>query len=74
MDYSTAPLLPTSGAQLHLPEGTVNSKFKRELRLARHTNNLKDKLCTRYEWSEATFNSVDWEAHRLALNRHRNST
>lgn len=68
-DYSTATLLPTTGAQLHLPEGTVNSKLKRELRLARTAGPLMKKLCNKNKWSEETFQSIDWEAHRLALNR-----
>ena len=68
-NYNTAPLLPTTGAQLHLRSGTVNSKIKRELRLARTIGPLREKLCTDNGWSEETFDSIDWEAHRLALNR-----
>jgi hypothetical protein len=67
--YNIVPMLPTSGVQLNLPHGTVTYKIKRELRLARTTGPLKEYLCKKYGWTEATFEDIDWECNRRALNR-----
>ena len=68
-EYHEVPLLPTSGAQLNLEQGTVTYKMKRELRLARTEGPLRDYLCEKNKWSRETFDSIDWEDHRRALNR-----
>ena len=69
-NYREVPILPTCGAQLHLPEGTATHKYKRELWLARTTGPLQQKLMQRNNWTEDTFEDIDWEAYRRALNRH----
>ena len=69
-NYREVPLLPTSGAQLNLPEGTATHKYKRELRLARTTEPLRQKLMTRNNWTVDVLEDIDWEAYRRALNRH----
>ena len=71
LPYSTAPLLPKSGCQLHLEEGTCNSKYKAELRKARTSGPLIQKLRHKHDWSQDDFNSIDWESHRIALQRKR---
>ena len=69
-DYSWVPLLPASGAQLNLPSGTITFKHKRELRLARTSKPLEEKMMLRNQWDPDTFNNIDWEAYRRGLNRH----
>ncbi len=44
--------------------------MKRDLRLARTTEPLKQYLCERNGWCEDTLEMIDWEAHRLGMNRH----
>ena len=73
LNYSTAPLLPHSGAQLHLPSGTVSNKLKLELKLARTTEPLQEKLRTKFSWDHDTFNDIDFECSRRALRRHAKS-
>jgi len=67
--YDTAPLLPTSGVQLHLKHGTVSSRLKRELRWARTGAPFREVLCNKNMWTDEIFESIDWEDHRRALNR-----
>ena len=67
--YHQVPLLPTSGINLNLRHGTVTFKHKRELRLASTAPHMQRYMLEKYEWDEATFDNIDWEAHRLALNR-----
>ncbi len=69
-EYHNAPLLPTSGAQIHLPSGTVTYHLKRTLTHARTVQPLQAKLCKRNDWTADTFKLIDWEAHRRGLNRH----
>jgi hypothetical protein len=69
LDYSRVVLLPTSGVQLNLQVGTITYDLKHKLKEARTTEPLKDKLCHKQGWSEDTFQDIDWEAHRRAINR-----
>ena len=69
MDYGIAPLLPTSGIQLHLPNGTISNKYKMALRLARTTPLMEEHLREKFGWSQATFQDIDWECSRRAYNR-----
>ena len=68
--YNRVPLLPTSGIQLDLPCGTITYKVNREIKYARSAPILKAKYCKLYKWNLATLETIDWEAHRLASNRH----
>jgi hypothetical protein len=65
--HSWVPLLPTTGCQLHLPQGTVTYDYKRALALARRAPPMRDKLCHKHNWSREDFDSVDWTAHGRAL-------
>jgi len=67
--YSKVPLLPTSGAQLNLPIGTITHKLKREIMLARTEPALQKHLCKHFKWTDETFETIDWESFRLAMNR-----
>ena len=68
-DYSHVPMLPHSGAQLNLLNGTATSRLKQRLRLARTTSLLQTHLQKKFGWSEATFHDINWESSRVALNR-----
>ena len=67
--YHKSPLFPVSGVQLHLPIGTVTHKLKRELRLARHEEPLKEYLCDKFGWERQVFDDIDHESFRRALRR-----
>jgi hypothetical protein len=69
LDHSRVPLLPTTGCQLHLSQGTVTRDLKKELKLARTVPPMKKELCHRYNWSEEDFDGIDWTSHGRALNR-----
>lgn len=68
-DYTTALLLPTSGIQLNLSTGTISSKLKQELRLARTTPPMFAHLTERFGWNQTTLDDIDWECSRRAYNR-----
>ena len=70
LDYSTAPMLPNSRAQLHLTSGTISNKLKMELKLARTVEPLQEKLKEKFGWDHETFQSIDIECCRRALRRH----
>jgi hypothetical protein len=63
IEHSRAPLFPTAGCQLHLAHGTTTHDIKRELILARHVPPMKEKLCSKHEWEEEIFHSIDWDGH-----------
>jgi hypothetical protein len=67
MDFTKTPIMPTSGCQLHLPQGTIAHDIKRELKFARSVPPLKDKLKLKYCWSDEEFDDIDWAAHGRAL-------
>ena len=61
------PLLPTSGCQLHLADGTVTYDLKLKLTHARTVPPLRKKLCERNVWDDNTYMDIDWTAHGQAL-------
>jgi hypothetical protein len=63
------PLLPTSGCQLHLPQGTITFITKQALKHARSVPPMQAKLCHKYDWSEEDSKNIDWTSHGLALKR-----
>jgi len=62
-------MLPHAGAQLHLREGTCTAQIPQLLRRAATEQKLLEYLRKRYGWSTAVCNSIDWEAHHLAIKR-----
>ena len=69
MDYSVVPLLPTSDIQLHLPIGILTHHLKMEVHQARHIQPLVEHLKEKFNWSQDTFDTVDWETNRIARNQ-----
>ena len=59
--HLVAPLLPSHGAQLHLPEGTITNKLKRELVKAKRGPILRKHIREKTGWTEETESFVDWE-------------
>jgi hypothetical protein len=68
-DYRRAPVLPSSNVQLHLHEGSVTHHLKQQLKKARHHQPLINRMCRRNGWNQVIANSIDWDAHRIALGR-----
>jgi hypothetical protein len=68
-DYNVVPILPTSGVQLQLKEATVTRNIKQEVMQARHVQPLIDYMMDKFEWSQETYDSVDWVTHRRAVGR-----
>ena len=69
LDYGIAPMIPTAQVQLHMTQGTITHKMKRFLRLGRTAPALEHHLKKKYDWSDETFQDIDWETHRRALRK-----
>jgi hypothetical protein len=67
--YSIAPLLPTSGAQLKMKGGTVTHQLKQTVTQARSKQIHKQYLCKKNNWTPTDFQTIDWESHCQALNQ-----
>jgi hypothetical protein len=67
--YNIVPILPTSGIQLHMEEGTVTYQLKKTIMQARSKANHQLYLCHKNNWNQADFMNIDWESHRRALNK-----
>jgi hypothetical protein len=63
---------PGNHVQLQLPTGTITGHYKHHLRFSQTAPQLMEYIRTRYKWDQATFSSVDWQAHGRALKRQRN--
>ena len=58
--------LPHTGAQLHLPCGTLTNKYKRDITIARTSPDLKAKILKDTKWADGTYDLVDWDSHGKA--------
>ena len=63
-----APITAGSHALLHSADGSINSNYRAILRRLASYETLRQYHCSKYDWSEDVFNSVDWTAHGRALN------
>ena len=68
-DRTKVSILPTSGCQLQLEEGTVTYNLKLKLTHARTIPPLRKKLCEKNAWGNNVFHEIDWTAHGQALKR-----
>jgi Reverse transcriptase-like len=73
-DYCWATLLPSSGVHLNSNKGTITHNIKREVKEARIIEKQIQYLCKKNKWEQETFETIAWEPHRRALNRHRKKT
>ena len=63
-----APITAGCHALLHSADGTVTSNYRATLRRLATYENLRLYHCTKYDWTESVFDSVDWLAHGRAIN------
>ena len=63
-------MLPTSGCQLQLQEGTITYKVKRELKHARTAPLLRQRLCHKHAWTDSAFEDINWNSFGKSLRRH----
>jgi hypothetical protein len=69
-NYTKANIFPSSGIQFHLEKGTITNQLKRNMKEARrHAPHVKY-LCKKNGWDEEKFDTIAWEQHRRAINRH----
>jgi hypothetical protein len=61
--------MPNNSAQLHLPRGTFNSKYKQQIRYADSAPALLDHMRNKYDWTVETTDKIDWTAHGQAIHR-----
>ena len=66
-------MLPHSGCILHLPEGTITNKLKREIVKAKRGPPLLAFLSKKYQWTPTTASFVDWELHGHAVKNTRDN-
>jgi hypothetical protein len=60
--------MPNNSAQLHLPRGTFNSKYKQQIRYADSAPALMEHMRNKYEdWTEEATDRMDWTAHGQAI-------
>jgi hypothetical protein len=63
-------LFPHAGAQLYLRDGTTTYNLKTSIRYAAHGPLLESYIQKRNDWTPATFQTIDWRVHELAIRRH----
>lgn len=68
-DHPLVLLSPRAHALLHLYDGTVTSSFAATLRHAYCGPPLLEYIRTRNQWSAATVESINWQAHGSALRK-----
>ena len=66
-----ARLLRHTGVHLHLPTGTVTSRYDQTLRQAYTAPLSISYLQERFSWTPAVFMTIHWDAHGKALQRQR---
>ena len=60
---------PCTQVLIHLPEGSITGKFANALRTAYCGPPLLNHMKARYKWSDATADSINWDAHGTCLGR-----
>ena len=62
-----APMITGATALLHGPHGTINSNYRQALRRLASDPHMIHHLCSRNEWSSATFDTISWDSLASAL-------
>ena len=70
IDHTRVPILPTTGSQVELFEGTCTYSLKKSLHHAAHAPALMHHLQHRHSWTQEIFDDIDWTALGRALRRH----
>jgi hypothetical protein len=71
---STPPLPPTHEIELFQDHAQITSRVSRMIIAAQHTPAIEAHIRKRANWSLSTFESVDWEAHALAMSSYKRVT
>jgi hypothetical protein len=66
---STVPALREAKAYLTIDGRHVTSQLSECLREAYTSQDLREYICGRYEWSDATCDDIDWDSHGQALTK-----
>ena len=61
--------LPNYAIRLIHDGSTITTKLYHTMSVALHRNNLVTYLKKKHGWSDATFNTIHWDAHELAFKR-----
>jgi ribonuclease HI/predicted RNA-binding Zn-ribbon protein involved in translation (DUF1610 family) len=72
-EYRWVSMMPTSGVQFNLPNGTITYQLKKQIKEASTTKQQTEYLCKKFGWEHPTFDLIAWEPHRRAINRHSTS-
>jgi hypothetical protein len=65
--FALVPRLASNPVQLQIAEATVTSKYKQVIRKAATTLDLKNYIKQNHQWTEATFQDIEWTAHGQAI-------
>jgi hypothetical protein len=66
----TILMTPRTRVLIHLPNGSITGKFAATLRVAYCGPRLLKYLQVKYNWTDATIATVNWEAHGSSLGKH----
>ena len=69
-DPTRVPLIAGNAVQLHTPKGTVSSKLKPALRRIATEGPLIERMKQQHNWTQAIFETIDWEAHGISVRNH----
>ena len=66
-DPRFVPLITGSTAILHSASGTINSRYRQNIRKLASQPVMKAYICERNDWTDHTFRLVDWTAHGTSV-------
>ena len=66
VNQTRVPLLPTSGCQLQMAEGTVTYDLKLKHSHAHTVPPLRQMLCEQNVWGDTAYTEIDWTAQQPA--------
>jgi hypothetical protein len=69
MSASKVPRICGNTAQLHIPKGTITSRFKQALRRHASEPAMREHLCNRNDWSRNDFRLIDWATHGICVRK-----
>jgi hypothetical protein len=63
-------LFPHNGAQLQITDATITYNYKSYIRNAAYGPPLLNYIQQRNQWTPAIMQTIDWDAHGMAIHRH----
>ena len=73
-DPTRVPLIAGNAVQLHTRKGTVSSKLKPALRRIATEGPLIERIKQQHNWTQESFDTIDWEAHGISVQNHYHRT